>query len=271
VKLEASAKLARSRFAMNLATVRVLAGRDLVRFFRQRSRVIGALVQPILFWFVIGSGFSGSFRMPGAEKVSYMQFFYPGVLTMVLLFSTIFATITLIDDRREGFLQSVLAGPGSRMAVVVGKSAGCSAIAILQACLFLLLAPLAQVHWGTVDWPLLGVVMVLTSLALTGVGFTMAWWINSSTGYHAVMSVILIPSWVLSGAMFPMKGAGPILSIIIRVNPMRFAVDGVRRALYGSEAVAEAGQAFSGGELIALLLFAAAAIGAAAWRVSRRE
>jgi ABC-2 type transport system permease protein len=122
-----------------------------------------------------------------------------------------------------------------------------------------------------VDWPFLAAVMVLTSLALTGVGFTMAWWINSSTGYHAVMSVILIPAWVLSGAMFPMKGAGPILAAIIRVNPMRFAVEGVRRALYGSESVMAAGQASGRGELSALLVFAAASIAVAAWRVSRRE
>jgi len=261
-----------SRLRLNLATVRVLAGRDVVRFFRQRSRVIGALAQPILFWFVIGSGFAGSFRLRGAEDLGYMQFFFPGVVTMVLLFSTIFATITVIEDRREGFLQCVLAGPGSRLAVVVGKSAGSALIALLQASLFLLFAPLAGVRAALVDWPLLAAVMTLSALAMTGLGFAMAWWINSSTGYHAVMSVILIPSWVLSGAMFPIKGAGPVLGAVMWINPMRFAVDGVRRALYGGGAVAAVGESGSGTrEVTALLLFAAITLGVAAWRVSRRE
>ncbi len=261
-----------SRFRLNLATVRVLAGREVVRFFRQRFRVIGALAQPIVFWFVLGSGFGGSFRLPGAEGLGYKQFFFPGVVAMVLLFSTIFATITVIEDRREGFLQCVLAGPGSRLSVVIGKSAGSTLIALLQACLFLLLAPLANVQLSAVDWPLLAVVMILSALAMTGVGFVMAWWINSTTGYHAVMSILLIPAWVLSGAMFPIESAGPVLGAVMRINPMRFVVEGIRRALFGgslSSAVDQGGSALR--EVIALLLFAAAAAAVSAWRVSRRE
>jgi ABC-2 type transport system permease protein len=261
-----------SRFWLNLATVRVLAGRDVVRFFRQRFRVIGALAQPIVFWFVLGSGFGGSFRLRGAEGLGYMQFFFPGVVAMVLLFSTIFATITVIEDRREGFLQCVLAGPGSRLAVVVGKSAGSTLIALLQACLFLLLAPLAKVQLSAVDWPLLAVVMILSALAMTGVGFAMAWWINSTTGYHAVMSVLLIPAWVLSGAMFPIGSAGPALGAVMRVNPMRFVVDGIRRALFSgslTSAVDPGGSALR--DVVAVLLFAAVAGAVSTWRVSRRE
>src|SRR5215471_8494844 len=226
-----------SRLRLNLATVRVLAGRDVVRFFRQRSRVIGALVQPIVFWFVFGSGFAGSFRVQGAGGLTYAEFFFPGVVTMVLLFSAIFATISLIEDRREGFLQCVLGGPGSRLSIVVGKSLGSTAIALVQALVFLLLAPLAKVHLHSVQWSLLAAVMVLTALALTGVGLTMAWWINSSTGYHAAMSVILIPAWVLSGAMFPIKGAGGLIAAVMQLNPLRFAVEGLRRALYGDHAL----------------------------------
>jgi ABC-2 type transport system permease protein len=273
VSAEASAiSVPSSRLRLNWATVRVLVWRDVVRFFRQRSRVIGALAQPVLFWLVIGSGFAGSFRLRGAEGLGYMQFFFPGVVTMILLFSTIFATITVIEDRREGFLQCVLAGPGSRLAVVVGKSAGSALIALLQASLFLLLSPLADVQLAMVNWPLLAAVMVLSALAMTGLGFAMAWWINSSTGYHAAMSIILIPSWVLSGAMFPIKGAGPVLTAVMQINPMHFAVDGVRRALYGGGAVAAVADSGSAaGELVALLLFAATTLGVAAWRVSRRE
>jgi len=259
--------------ALQWATVRVLLERDVVRFFRQPSRIIGALAQPILFWFVFSSGFSGSFRVEGAEGLGYQQYFFPGVVTMVVLFSAIFATISVIEDRREGFLQSVLAGPGSRLAVVLGKALGSSAIALLQASLFLLFAPLAGVKAATLDVPLLLSVMVLSALALTGMGISLAWWVRSSAGYHAVMSIVLLPMWVLSGAMFPLKGAGPVLGWVMRLNPLRFSVEGMRRALYGAEASLAVGTPSSaaGLEVPVLLAFAATFVGLAAFSVSRRE
>ncbi|NBC41795.1 ABC transporter permease [Corallococcus exiguus] len=260
--------------ALQWATVWVLLSRDVVRFFRQPSRVVGALAQPILFWFVIGSGFAGSFRVEGAQGLGYQQFFFPGVVTMVVLFSAIFATITVIEDRKEGFLQAVLAGPGSRLAVVLGKALGSSTIALMQASLFLLFAPLAGVDVKAVDYPLLAAVMVLSALALTGMGMALAWWVKSSAGYHAVMSLVMLPMWVLSGAMFPVKGAGPVLSWVMTLNPMRFSVEGVRRALYGAQAslaVGSQGGATVGWEVPALLAFAAVFVGLAAFSVSRRE
>jgi ABC-2 type transport system permease protein len=259
-----------SALALQWATVRVLLVRDVVRFFRQPSRIIGALAQPILFWFVFSSGFSGSFRVEGAEGLGYQQYFFPGVVTMVVLFSAIFATISVIEDRREGFLQSVLAGPGSRLAVVLGKALGSSAIALLQASLFLLFAPLAGVKAATLDVPLLLGVMVLSALALTGMGISLAWWVRSSAGYHAVMSIVLLPMWVLSGAMFPLKGAGPVLGWVMRLNPLRFSVEGVRRALYGAEASLAVSSA-AGLEVPVLLAFAAIFLGLAAFSISRRE
>ncbi len=262
-----------SALALQWSTVRVLLARDVVRFFRQPSRIVGALAQPILFWFVIGAGFSGSFRVEGAQGLDYQRFSFPGVVTMVVLFSAIFANISVIEDRREGFLQSVLAGPGSRLAVVLGKALGSSAIALLQASLFLLFAPLAGVKAATLDVPLLVGVMVLSALALTGMGIALAWWVRSTAGYHAVMSIVLLPMWVLSGAMFPLKGAGPLLAWVMRLNPLRFSVEGVRRALYGAEASLAVGTASSGAGLEVPVLFAFATVflGLAAFSVSRRE
>ncbi|MGQ0505050.1 MAG: ABC transporter permease [Myxococcaceae bacterium] len=262
-----------SRLSLDWATVSVLARRDVVRFFRQRTRIIGALAQPILFWFVIGGGFAGSFRIAGAEGMGYMPFFFPGVVTMVLLFSAIFATITVIEDRREGFLQCVIAGPGSRLSLVLGKCAGSSLIALIQAGLFLCFAPLAEVKLSTVNLPLLAAALVLTSLALTGLGFALAWWINSATGYHAVMSVVLIPMWILSGAMFPVRGAGPVLSALMWLNPMRFAVEAIRTGLYGVGATeVVTGQALLNPWLNvgALSVFAGVVLSLSAWRVNRR-
>jgi ABC-2 type transport system permease protein len=262
---------AEGRLALDLATVRVLAARDVRRFFRQPSRVVGALAQPILFWLVLGSGFAGTFRLEGAEGLAYRQYFFPGVVTMVLLFSAIFATITVIEDRKEGFLQSVLAGPGSRLAVVAGKALGASAIALLQAALFLLFAPLAGVTLAEASPLLLLGVMVLSALALTAAGVSLAWWVESSAGYHAVMSLLLVPAWVLSGALFPVRGAAPALQWLMWLNPMRFAVEGVRRALYGDAvAAAVGGSASALTEVGVLALFAAAFLGLATYSVSRR-
>src|SRR6266545_7632391 len=124
--------------AFDLATTFVLWRRDLMRFAREKSRVVGALVQPLIFWLVIGSGMAKTFRLPGAQSVGYLEYFFPGVILMVVLFTSIFATMSLIEDRHQGFLQAVLVGPGSRVALVLGKCLGATTIAVLQATMFLL-------------------------------------------------------------------------------------------------------------------------------------
>jgi len=222
-----------SALALDLAVIRVLWKRDLVRFFREKSRVIGALVQPLIFWLVIGSGFSGTFRIRGAEGVGYMQYFFPGILLMVLLFTSIFSTMSLIEDRREGFMQAVLAAPGSRTAVVLGKTLGGSSIALVQAAIILLLAPLAGFPFASIAWGELLATLVLTAVGLTAVGFAVAWWLNSTQGYHAVMSVLLIPAWIVSGAMFPLAGGPSWLGIVMKINPLSYAASAMRRALLG--------------------------------------
>lgn len=214
-----------------LATIGVLWRRDLLRFVRQRSRLFGALLQPLLFWLIIGGGMASTFRLGDAAGVGYMEYFFPGIVVMMVLFASIFGTITVIEDRHEGFLQSVLAGPGSRGAVVTGKSLGVGSVGLLQAGLFLLFAPWAGFAYGGIDWLVLCSFLVMGAVALSAFGFALAWWIDSSQGYHAVMSVLLLPAWVLSGAMFP-TGADGALAAVMRYNPMSYLVTGVRRAFY---------------------------------------
>jgi daunorubicin resistance ABC transporter membrane protein len=219
--------------AYDLATVRVLWKRDLVRFFRQKSRVIGAMVQPLIFWAVIGSGFAPSFKIAGAEGVGYLQYFYPGIILMVILFTSIFSTMSLIEDRHEGFLQAVLAAPGSRMAVVLGKVLGGASLAAIQAVAILALAPLAGFPFGAIAWPMLIAMLILTSIALSAIGFAVAWWLDSVQGYHAVMSVLLLPAWIVSGSMFPMTNGPRWMHVLMAANPLTYAASGVRRALGG--------------------------------------
>ena len=117
-----------------------LLERELVRFFRQPNRIIGAIGQPVIFWVLLGAAFRGSFRAPGVEE-TYGQFFLPGVAVMITLFTAIFSTISVIEDRREGFLQGVLVSPIGRFSLVLGKILGGTVLAVLQSALFLLLAP----------------------------------------------------------------------------------------------------------------------------------
>src|SRR5262245_43115739 len=162
---------------------RSLWRREVVRFVRQRSRVIGALGTPIVFWLLIGSGLGRSFRPPGTgdgQTMHYLEYAFPGTLALIVLFTAIFAMISIIEDRKSGFLQAVIASPASRIAIVLGKVLGSTTLAVGQAGLFLLLAPLAGLHLtfgaflGTLT------VLLLVSLGLSGLGFLVAWPMDST-------------------------------------------------------------------------------------------
>jgi daunorubicin resistance ABC transporter membrane protein len=222
-----------SVLAQELATIRVLVLRDLTRFFREKSRVAGALLQPLIFWLVIGAGLTPTFQLPGSSEVGYLEYFYPGVLVMVVLFTAIFSTMSVIEDRHSGFLQAVLVAPGSRVSLVLGKCCGSSAVALAQAMLFLLLAPLAGFEIGHIQWAPLLAGLALSCFSLCSLGFAVAWWLDSTTGYHVAMSVGLLPLWILSGSMFPVRTG--VMGVLAAINPMSYAVTAVRRGLYGAK------------------------------------
>jgi len=201
-----------------------LCRRELVRFFRQRSRVIGALGTPILFWLLIGSGFS------------YLGYLFPGTIVQILLFASIFSTISIIQDRQEGFLQGVLVAPVPRSAIVLGKVLGGTGIALVQGLLFLALAPLVGLRpslpalLGTVG------VMALVAFGLTSLGVLLAWRFDSVQGFHAMMNLFLIPMWLLSGAVFPPEKAVPWVRGAMVANPLSYGVTALRQVLTGDPA-----------------------------------
>jgi daunorubicin resistance ABC transporter membrane protein len=237
---------------VNPAIVSVLVRRDLRLFFRQPSRILGALAQPLLFWLVLGTGLAPSFAAPDGG-VGYRQFFYPGVVVMMLLFTSISTTMSVIEDRHQGFLQGVLAAPGGRASLALGKILGGSAVALLHALLLLPLAPLAGFPIGSANFGIVCAALVFGAVGLTSVGFLFAWRIDSTAGYHVVMSVVLLPLWVLSGALFPLGPTHPVMAWAGRLNPMTYAVSALRDGLSGAPAAA--GLANVG--ILALLTFAA--------------
>ena len=210
-----------------------LAKRELVRFLRQRHRIVGALATPIVFWLLIGGGMGHSFRAdntPGGGN--YLQYFFPGTVLMILLFTAIFSTISIIEDRREGFLQSVLVAPVPRMAIVLGKVLGGTALAFGQGLLFLLFAPLIGVRPAAAGVVSALLIMAILSFSLTALGFCIAWRMSSTQGFHAIMNLFLMPMWFLSGALFPVENASAPLRWIMRLNPLTYGLTGLRQSLY---------------------------------------
>lgn len=209
----------------------VLAKRELVRFLRQPTRLFGSLAQPLMFWFFMSSGFADSFA-PQGGSVDYGEFFYPGIVLMLLLFAAVFSTITLIEDRNAGFLQGVLVAPVSRLSIVLGKIIGGTTIALIQAAIFLLFAPLAGIELTASMVLVLVAVCLLIGLGFTGMGFVVAWFMDTVAGYHAIMSVVFLPLWLLSGALFPLEGAAVWLEWVMRFNPVTYSMVVLRTAFY---------------------------------------
>jgi ABC-2 type transport system permease protein len=207
--------------------------REVVRFYRQRARVVGVIASPLLFWVVIGSGFGTSFRSgDAAGQRHYLEYFYPGALIMIVLFTSIFTMMSVIEDRKEGFLLSVLVAPVPRSAIVLGKVLGGTTLAAIQGMIFLAFAPLLGVHIDALGCLLIALTIFLTSFSLTALGFAIAWPMDSSQAFHAIINLFLIPLWLLSGALFPLSGASGWLQFVMKINPLTYGVEALRDLLY---------------------------------------
>src|SRR6516165_6763684 len=206
--------------------------REIVRFYRQKSRVIGVIASPLLFWVVIGSGFGTSFRSNGAGGQHYLDYFFPGALIMIVLFTAIFTMMSVIEDRKEGFLLSVLVAPVSRSVIVLGKVLGGATLATLQGLIFLVFAPALGVHFTLASFGLTVLVVFLMAFSLTALGFIIAWPMDSTAGFHAVINLFLIPLWLLSGSLFPLSGASMWIRVLMRINPLTYGTDVLRMLLY---------------------------------------
>ena len=211
--------------------------REVVRFYRQRTRVLGVILSPLLFWVVIGSGFGTSFRSgSSAGQQHYLDYFYPGALIMIVLFTSIFAMMSVIEDRREGFLLSVLVAPVRRSAIVLGKVLGGSTLAAVQGLIFLAFAPAIGVHFTLVRLGLIVLTVFLVSFALTALGFAIAWPMDSTQAFHAIINLFLIPLWLISGALFPLSGASGWIRLLMQLNPLTYGVEALRNLLFPASA-----------------------------------
>jgi len=219
-----------------IAPAMALWHRDMVRFWRQRSRVASSILSPLLFWVLLGAGLSGIYMPNGAAaeaEVDYQQYFLPGAVVLSLLFTAIFSTISVIEDRKEGFLQAVLASPSSRLAIVLGKVLGGATLATAQGTALLLL-------WIFVGEDVSGLamleaigVMVMLAIGLSALGLCVAWPMDSTAGFHAIMMLLLWPMWFLSGAVFPVSAEVAWLRWVMILNPLSYGQTAFMRLLSG--------------------------------------
>lgn len=251
-----------------IPVITALWRREIVKFLRDRSRLLGALVQPLAFWILLGLGFHGTFVISGAEEVSYMEYLYPGIITLVLLFTAIFSTISVVLERQQGFLQAALVAPVPRSVIVLGLVSGGATLAVAEAALFLLLAPVAGFYPGVLGILVILLVSALTALAFTALGFIMAWRLDTTRGFHAVMNLFLMPLWFLSGAVFPAGSLPAELRWLVAIDPVTYSVAAIRWGLYapGEAPVVLPHVGFS---LVITALFALAMLALAVWTVRR--
>ena len=186
--------------------------REMIRFWRQKSRVMSVVASPLVFWLLIGYGSND------------LALYYSGTLVLTVMFSAIFSTISIIEDRREGFLLSMLVSPAPRTSLVLGKILGAATLGWIQGLMLLVFAPLAGVSIGLVDVIQVAAAMFLISFALTGLGFAIAWKMDSTAAFHGIMMLLLVPMWMASGALFPMAKAHGWVKAIMWVNPLTYSV-----------------------------------------------
>lgn len=210
-----------------------LIHRELIRFFRQRSRVIGTFGTAVIFWVLLGSGFGKTFQLNALSTgMGYLEYFFPGAIMMVVLFTSIFSNISIIEDRNLGFLQSVLVAPVHRLSIPCGKVLGGVIFSLLQSSVFLIFAPFVGYSIGIEAILFIVLSVCLTSFVLGCLGFIFAWKLNSVQGFHGIMNLVLFPMWLLSSSLFPVSSASLWLKTLMYLNPLLYGISIMRYGLH---------------------------------------
>ncbi|WP_051670136.1 ABC transporter permease [Bryobacter aggregatus] len=236
-----------------ILTALALARREMLKFWREKARVVGFAAAPLLFWFVVSAGFNDFAR------------FFAGSIALTLMFSAVFSNMSVIDDRKEGFLAGVLVTPAPRAGVVLGKVLGATILAWLQSLVFLFFLPLTGLTPGF--FGILGAagVLLLIGLLFTLLGFLCAWRMPSTQAFHGVINMLLLPMWMLSGSLFRVGEAHPLMQRLMQVNPMTYGISLLDVCLGGTSP-------FSMALSLAVLCGTTALLfGAALWFIGRSE
>jgi ABC-2 type transport system permease protein len=214
----------------DLRAARVVWKREIIRFSRNRIRIVTSLAQPILFLFVLGTGLAPVVKVPGG--FDFRTFMFPGVIAMTILFTAIFSAVSIVWDREFGFLREMLVAPVRRGAIMIGKCAGGATVATLQGIIMLILAGLVHVPYSPVMLVELVVMMVLTATMLTAFGLFLAARIQEIESFQVVMQLFVLPMFFLAGAVFPIAKLPTWLGTLTRFDPLAYAVDPMRQTVF---------------------------------------
>lgn len=213
-----------------MSTIYILWLRQLKRYFRSRSRMIGSLGQPLLFLLALGYGFGPIFQKAGGGN--YFQFLAPGIITMSILFTAIFSGIEIIWDRQFGFLKETLVAPVSRFNIMIGRTLGGATVATLQGIVVLAISMIVGFRpFSWVHFPLALFAMLLIALLFTALGTAIASILEDMQGFQLIMNFLVMPLFFLSGALFPLTGLPKAIMIITRANPLSYGADALRGLL----------------------------------------
>lgn len=204
--------------------------REIKRFFRSKSRIIGALGQPLLFLLAFGYGLGAVFQAAG--QGNYIEFLAPGIIGMSIIFSSIFNGVQVIWDRQFGFLKETMVAPVSRVSVMLGRALGGATTATLQGCIVLIITLFVGFHpysWALVFPAIL--VMLLIGILFSSLGIMIASLLSDMQGFQLIMNFIVMPLFFLSGAIFPLQEAPVVLQWIARFNPLSYGIDALRGLL----------------------------------------
>ncbi len=216
-----------------LRAIRVVWRRELIRFSRDRLRILTSLIQPFLFLFVLGTGIS-SLASAGTHGVDFKTFIYPGVLCMAVMFTAMFSAASIVWDREFGFLREMMVAPVRRSSIVLGKCLGGATVAAFQGLIVIAISPLVDVPYD------LGLILELFALALllafsiTAFGVMFAARINQMQSFMALMQMVIMPMFFISGALFSVASLPSWLAILNRLDPLTYAVEPMRRAIFAN-------------------------------------
>jgi ABC-2 type transport system permease protein len=253
--------------ARELNAVYTLWLREMKRFVRARSRIIGNIAMPFFFLAFLGVGINSMFVLQEAfSGMSYLDFLLPGIIAMTLLFSSMFTGVSVLWDREFGFLKEILVAPVSRVSIVLGKVLAGMTTGIINAFIILGIGILLGVRIASPLGVLASVVFILLiSMSFVSLGIAFASRMRDMQGFQLIMNFLIMPIWILSGAFFPLEGAPGWLFAISRIDPLTYGVEGLRASLVG---VSQLPWFFSMGVLLA---FSAAMILLASWLFRRTE
>jgi ABC-2 type transport system permease protein len=218
-------------FRHDLRAVRVVWQREMIRFSRDRLRIVTSLIQPVLFLFVLGTGLS-TITAGTTQNLNLRTFMYPGALSMAVLFTAMFSAASIVWDREFGFLREMLVAPVSRWAIVLGKCFGGATTATAQGVIILAMAGVVGVPYSATLMLTVFGELLLLAFALTAFGVMTAARIQQFQAFMALNQMLLMPLFFLSGALFPLGNLPAWLQVLTRINPLTYAVDPVRRAVF---------------------------------------